>query len=140
VVDFDALARVAVLLGLLGVVLAAALGWWSSSLTVVVARARLSGWCASAGRLLRRRPSRFLAALGISPSLEEGGQTQPLTVTSEPKHPASAGFRARPASSGDGLDRTEYIGPLVRPYADPSWRPAWQRQDDRHGLGVRSSR
>lgn len=60
-IDSDPVVRVALMLGgfavVTGVPLAGAWArivsrWWSSSITVTVARARLSAWCTYLGRLL----------------------------------------------------------------------------------------
>jgi hypothetical protein len=58
--------------------------WWSSSLTVVVARARLAGWCAVAGRFLRSKLPAALSPLAggrVLPTVGSVPSTADPTVT-----------------------------------------------------------
>ncbi|GDY30090.1 hypothetical protein [Gandjariella thermophila] len=76
-VEVDPVVRIAVLVGALGIVPVALtvetlvhglMRWWTRSITVTVARARISSWCACLARRLRSaRPP-------VDPSRPRGGR------------------------------------------------------------------
>jgi hypothetical protein len=127
VADVDPLARVVFLLGALGAMpvwfLARGVArWLSNALTATIVRARLSGWRAILGRFLCfKLPAVSTRNSGRDPIT--AGPDVPLDSSG----PAVLHLSAVSAWPERDPERTVYLGPLVRPYADPTWRPAWQR-------------
>jgi hypothetical protein len=133
VADVDPLVRVVFLLGAFGAVPVWFLGrgvarWWSNALTATVVRARVSGWCAVLGRFLCSKPP-AVSTRNSGRDPITAGPDGPL----DSRHPAMSYIGPGLAWLEPDSRRTAYFGPLVWPYSDPTWRPAWQRHKPPRG-------